>query len=143
MANDCKPLPRGLRNNNPGNIRRSGEKWKGLKPIQEDKDFFQFRSRGYGYRALIRTLQTYRSKYGVYTIADMIRRWAPPIENDTSAYIRRVCQRLMVPTDYIPDTGDKATMCAIAAAISLVENGREAVMEEVEDGWRLLQTGES
>lgn len=143
MTESEKSLPRGLRNNNPGNIRRSGEKWKGLRPIQEDKDFFQFRTRGYGYRALIRTLQTYRNKYGIRTIADMIRRWAPPIENNTSAYIRQVCQRLMVPTDYVPDVNDKATMCAIAAAISMVENGQEAVMQEVEDGWRLLQPGES
>ena len=34
--------PRGLRNNNPGNIRITKDKWQGLKPVQEDKEFSQF-----------------------------------------------------------------------------------------------------
>ena len=37
-----KSLPRGLRNNNPGNIRITKDKWQGLREKQTDKDFFQF-----------------------------------------------------------------------------------------------------
>ena len=35
-------LPRGIRNRNPGNIRRSRDRWKGLAPAQTDPAFFVF-----------------------------------------------------------------------------------------------------
>lgn len=131
-------LPRGLRNNNPGNIRLSKDRWQGLKEKQEDSEFFQFVSIEWGYRALIRTLQNYRRIYGCKTLVDFINRWAPPCENNTSSYITRVCREMMVPNTYMPDVKDKTTMCNFAAAISLVENGIPAVMEDVEKGWELL-----
>ena len=130
--------PRGLRNNNPGNIRRSADKWQGLRERQEDKAFFQFKDIGWGYRALIRLLQNYHRLHGCRTIADYIRRWAPDNENDTTAYTVAVCRRLQVPTTYCPDINDKGTMCAFAAAISQVENGVPARMADVEKGWELL-----
>ena len=129
---------RGIRNNNPGNIRITKDKWQGLREKQEDKSFFQFTEMKWGYRALIRTLQNYRKRHGCATIADFIKRWAPPVENNTSSYITRVCKEMQVPDSYIPDIEDKATMCAFASAISMVENGTPAVMKDVEDGWNLL-----
>lgn len=131
-------LPRGLRNNNPGNIRRSKDNWQGLRPEQTDPDFFQFTAPEWGYRALIKTLQTYRKKHNLQTIAEMIGRWAPHTENNTSGYISRVCREMQVPDSYVPDIEDKGTMCALAAAISEVENGVPAVMEDIERGWELL-----
>ena len=131
-------LPRGLRNNNPGNIRRSKDNWQGLRPEQTDPDFFQFTTPEWGYRALIKTLQTYRRKHGLQTIAEMIGRWAPYTENNTSGYISRVCREMQVPDSYVPDIDDKGTMCALAAAISKHENGVAAVMEDIERGWELL-----
>ena len=131
-------LPRGLRNNNPGNIRVTKDKWQGLRDKQEDKSFFQFTEIKWGYRALIRTLQIYRKRHGCQTIADFIKRWAPESENNTAGYINRVCKEMQVPNTYIPDINDKATMCAFAAAISQVENGVPAVMSDVEAGWNLL-----
>lgn len=130
--------PRGLRNNNPGNIRITKDKWKGLRPVQEDMEFFQFTEMKWGYRALIRTLQNYRRRHGCQTIADFIRRWAPEHENNTSGYISRVCKEMQVPTTYVPDVEDKTTMCAFAAAISQVENGIPAVMEDIVSGWGVL-----
>ena len=130
--------PRGLRNCNPGNIRITKDKWQGLRPNQTDKSFFQFTEMRYGYRALIRTLQNYRKRHNCQTVADFIKRWAPSNENNTGAYISRVCQELQVPSTYVPDTNDKAVMCNFAAAISLVENGRPAHMSEVEAGWDIL-----
>lgn len=130
--------PRGLRNNNPGNIRITKDKWQGLRPVQEDKEFFQFTEMKWGYRALIRTLQNYRRRHGCQTIADFIRRWAPSTENNTGGYISRVCKEMQVPTTYVPDVEDKTTMCSFAAAISQVENGVPAVMSDVESGWEEL-----
>lgn len=131
-------IPRGLRNNNPGNIRITKDKWKGLRPVQEDKEFFQFSDMKWGYRALIRTLQNYHRLHGCRTIADYINRWAPEHENNTSGYISRVCKEMQVPTTYVPDVEDKTTMCAFAAAISQVENGVPAVMSDIESGWEAL-----
>lgn len=130
---------RGLRNCNPGNIRRGGDEWKGLRVRQTDPEFYQFTAPEWGYRALIRTLQNYRRRHGCTDIASFIRRWAPPTDgNNTGAYIRRVCADLQVPGTYIPDVEDRETMCALAAAISYVENGVPARMEDVERGWELL-----
>lgn len=138
MKNEELKLPRGLRNCNPGNIRITQDKWQGLREQQEDPAFFQFVEMKWGYRALMRTLQNYRRRHGCQTIADFIRRWAPEVENNTSGYISRVCKEMQVPSTFVPNVDDKATMCAFAAAISQVENGVPAVMEDVEAGWELL-----
>lgn len=133
-----KNLPRGLRNCNPGNLRRSEDRWQGLREVQADPEFFQFVSMPYGYRALIKTLQTYRRLHGCATVRDMIYRWAPPGENNTAAYLRAVCQDLQVPDSYVPDVDDRETMVALAMAVSRVENGTRAVRREAERGWGLL-----
>ena len=133
--------PRGLRNNNPGNIRNSdATDWIGeVKPSRKkDNVFKEFETMAHGYRALIKLLQNYRKKHKCQTIADFINRWAPRTENDTTAYILTVCRALEVPSNYVPDVNDKSTMCAFAGAISLVENGLKPVMEEIEEGWAML-----
>lgn len=130
--------PRGLRNCNPGNIRITKDKWQGLREEQTDKEFFQFKEMKWGYRALMRTLQNYRKRHGCETIADFIRRWAPPSENNTATYIRFVCQKMGVPSLYVPNVDDKVTMCMMAYAISYFENGEAPVMEDIADGWDLL-----
>lgn len=131
-------LSRGLRNCNPGNIRITKDKWQGLREVQSDKSFFQFTEMCWGYRALMRTLQNYRRRHNCNTIADFIKRWAPENENNTSGYIIRVCSEMQVPSMFVPDVDDKNTMCAFAAAISQVENGVPAVMEDILKGWELL-----
>lgn len=131
-------MTRGLRNNNPGNLRLSKDKWQGLRAVQTDKEFFQFETMAHGYRALIRTLQNYRKLHKCQTIADFISRYAPKIENNTAGYIQRVCREMQVPTTYVPDVNDKAAMCNFAAAISQVENGVSAVMADIYSGWELL-----
>lgn len=137
---DNKFLPRGLRNNNPGNIRDTGQGWQGEIPAQQrtDLEFCQFVTIEYGYRALLKLLQNYHRVYGCQTLADYISRWAPSNENDTNAYLRAVCQDMDASATYVPDITDRETMCDLAAAISRVENGRPAVRAEVEGGWALL-----
>ena len=130
--------PRGIRNCNPGNIRITKDKWQGLREVQEDKEFFQFKAMKWGYRAMIRTLQNYRKRHGCETIADFIRRWAPPTENNTVTYIRFVCEKMGVPSVFVPNVEKKAAMCMFAYAISFFENGVEPQMEEISEGWDLL-----
>jgi len=86
-------LPRGIRNNNPGNIRK-GNSWKGLIKPGADSAFDQFENVPYGVRALYYTLYTYMTKHGLLSIRGIISRWAPPIENQTDKYIQYVSARL-------------------------------------------------
>ena len=83
-------------------------------------------------------MQNYRRLRGCVTLKDFITRWAPPVENDTAAYLRAVCREMQVPDSWVPDVDDRETMCGLAAAISRHENGVDAVMSDVESGWELL-----
>lgn len=134
-------LPRGLRNNNPGNISNNDNiDWQGKIAIHEKRDFVfeEFKDRVSGYRALLKLLRNYNKLHGCRTIPDYVRRWAPEHENNTSGYISRVCQEMGIPTTFVPDPDDKSIMCAMAAAISEVENGVPAILSEVEAGWDAL-----
>lgn len=129
---------RGLRNNNPLNIRKNKTAWQGLAKEQTDKSFFVFIAPEWGYRAALRTLQSYRRAHGLTTIREWISRWAPPVENDTENYIRFVCKTAEVGENCEPDLYNKVVMCRIVAAMSQMENGVPAIMADVEKGWDLL-----
>lgn len=91
-----RPLPRGIRNNNPGNV-RLGSNWQGMSPIQTDNDFCQFSFVQHGLRALAYLMRTvYFGRNGLDTVHGIIHRWAPTSENDTDAYIAQVCKALRV-----------------------------------------------
>ena len=90
----AKALPRGIRNNNPGNIILGNDKWQGLAPVQTDSKFCTFTDPIWGIRALARLLINYQDKYGLNTVKGIINRWAPPKENDTGAYVRAVLKTM-------------------------------------------------
>lgn len=130
--------PRGLRNCNPLNIRRTGEIFQGLTEPQEDPDFYQFRTMGWGYRAAFIILRTYAHKYNIRTVRGIIHRWAPPEDhNDTEIYIRMVCCLSGLEADQVLDPYDAKVMVPLVAAMSRVENGVKAVPAEVREGWLL------
>lgn len=114
-------MTRGLRNNNPGNIRKSGDKWAGLAAEQPDTAFFTFVSPEYGIRAMARILLNYSANYGLNTVRGIINRWAPPTENDTSAYVAHVASKLGVS----PDTpiNVRTALPVLVPAIIKHENG--------------------
>ena len=118
--------PRGLRNNNPLNIRRSGDKWQGLQDLQEDREFCQFSEMKYGWRAAFRLLcHTYYGKYKLRTIRDIIFRWAPPKENNTTAYIRHVSDYTGIWPDKVLDDPKTHPVqwLMIGFAMAVMENG--------------------
>lgn len=81
---------RGIRNCNPGNIRK-GCNWKGLRKTQTDKEFCQFTTMSWGLRALCVTLRTYITKRKCISVSKIINRWAPPSDNNnTKAYTTAV-----------------------------------------------------
>lgn len=116
-------LPRGIRNHNPGNIRRSGDAWQGLAPVQADPAFFQFVDPVYGIRALVRILDNYQRKHGLRTVRQIINRWAPPVENDTGAYVAHAARALGVDPDASIDVRDH--MAALVRVIIQHENGQQ------------------
>ena len=87
-------MTRGLRNNNPLNIRHSADRWQGARIMQTDKDFVQFKDIKWGFRAAWKILDTYcltfKKEGKAYNVKNIIGRWAPPTENDTDAYVRAV-----------------------------------------------------
>ena len=91
---------RGHRNRNPGNIEHSAaNKWQGLAEPPSDGRFCRFTGHEYGLRALAVLLVTYQDRHGLRTVRDIITRWAPPAENDTTAYLAAVVRRMGVGPD--------------------------------------------
>ena len=119
-------LPRGIRNNNPLNIRRSKDQWQGLKKEQTDPAFCQFENLAYGWRAAFRLLtRTYYHTYRLYTIRAIVTKWAPPNENNTRAYVENVSRLTGIHPDEplgIPSESP-ARWIALGAAMAIQENG--------------------
>ena len=123
-------LPRGIRNHNPLNIRRSKDQWKGLAEVQTDAQFCQFKQLEYGWRAAFKLLtRTYYHQYRLYTIRGIVSRWAPPSENNTKAYIEAVSRLTGIGPDEplgIPSM-QPARWMLLAAAMAIQENGPSAM----------------
>lgn len=130
---------RGLRNNNPGNIdRKSGVTWRGMSPDQSaDSRFVVFTAPEWGIRAMARVLKTYAGR-GIDTIEEVIRTWAPPIENDTGAYVAAVSRSVGLPPN--ARIGPEH-MPALLAAIIKHENGSQPYsMDMIRRGIELEQS---
>lgn len=86
--------PRGMRNNNPFNIRIGSNAWRGKLPTTErtDRSFEQFRYYWQGIRAGVIVLRTYYFKHKLTTVEKIINRFAPPVENATESYVQMVCK---------------------------------------------------
>ncbi len=118
--------PRGIRNNNPGNI-RWGDEWQGLvsKAQRTDPSFCQFVKPEYGIRAMIIILRNYQRKHGLNTVSEIIKRWAPPNENNTQAYINSVAKATGTTPDQLINTSDNRFMMKLLPAIIRHENGEQ------------------
>lgn len=128
---------RGLRNNNPGNIRLSNARYLG-EVDSTDSAFKQFKSMAYGYRAMFVLLHTYQRKHHLNTIAEMISRYAPAVENHTEKYIQAVSDWSGVPATSRITATNGDIMVPIVAAMSRVENGVFAHMPDVVEGWDMF-----
>ncbi len=127
--------PRGLRNNNPLNIRHNTDLFQG-EIKGNDKLFKTFSSMPYGYRAAFVTLATYLLR-DWNTIEKIISHWAPPSENNTQAYISTVVKYSGVAADEVltATNGDKYIL--IVSAMSFVENGVTADINQIRAGFAL------
>ncbi len=133
-------MTRGERNNNPLNIRKvAGQHWRGEALPQRGSGegaFCRFESMAYGIRAAFCILRTYRDKYKLVCIEDIITRWAPPSENDTSAYIMNVC--------LLTGFGAKGRFTEtqwpkLIKAMALIESGMKLSPTQLEKGFELYK----
>lgn len=131
-------MTRGYRNNNPLNMRRDNDRWQGEVVPSQDGAFKQFETMAWGYRAAFKLLHNYQKNNGCRILSDFINRWAPPSENNTSAYISTVAKRAGLSDESEIDTMRGDTMRAVVAAMSYVENGVEADEADVAAGWELF-----
>lgn len=144
-------MNRGLRNNNPLNIRRSNNNWMGRRTTVTDKDFEEFVSMPFGYRAAWKLLESYRLRFinegKPFTLNNIVHRWAPPEDgNNTREYIHSVIRL----TDYktpgerpLPAPCSPAgynVLCSILAAMTCVECGismNQVDKISIRNGWDL------
>ena len=148
ITHKSKTMKRGIRNNNPLNIRHGKDRWQGARETQTDRSFVQFESMSYGYRAGWRTLQTYYERFcrqnKPFTVRTIIERWAPPNENDTEAYIRQVLKLAGIggKENLLPPSNPMGygKLCRMLVAMTTIECGipaREVDTSSIAQGYRL------
>ncbi|MCW3480033.1 hypothetical protein OL229_10780 [Neisseriaceae bacterium JH1-16] len=111
---------RGVRNNNPGNIRSGRDNWLGK--IGDDGAFAKFLSPEYGLRAMAMNLRTRARKNGS-TVQDVVGAWAPPNENKTADYISFVSSQMGVRPGQKLDLSDRDTIGKMMRSMIQFENG--------------------
>ena len=130
-------IPRGIRNNNPLNIRR-GCNWLGLSKHQTDPAFCQFDSMTYGLRAGLIIIRTYMQKYKLTSIHAIVSRWAPPSENNTDAYVKSVSSTMKMHALQTFDFSDRGRIVALVSAMCKVETGITIDQKLIESAYDLL-----
>ena len=118
-----KVQPRGIRNNNPLNI-RIGNSWLGERAVPTDPEFEEFVSIEYGLRAAFLILRRYIRRYKKNTITSIVSTWAPSSENNTLKYIDRVAALTKIDPTTPIDYSDRESMCKLVAAMAQVECGQ-------------------
>ena len=117
-------LPRGIRNNNPLNIRKNNRNhWVGKIEKSSDEEFEQFFEIGYGLRAAILLLFNYRINYNLCSIEEIIGKWAPASENNTEKYIKYVCAKLGILRDSVVPFASWGYMIMLIHSMAFMECG--------------------
>ena len=143
---------RGIRNNNPLNIRHSADRWQGARKEQTDKAFVQFETMAYGYRAAWKVLDSYwkhfKRERKPFNIRNIISRWAPPSENDVDAYVKNVLRLTSLGGNENlprPFNGYQLEKLArLLSAMTVVENGipiKEVDTDAIWEGYDLAFPG--
>lgn len=134
--NKSEAMPRGIRNNNPLNI-RIGNNWWGEIENQTDTQFEQFEKMEYGIRAAFIILRRYIEKYKRNTVELIIRSWAPAKENNTKAYIKFVCEKAQIPQDLVIKYDDKDVMIRLVDAMIMYECGQQVKEEKIQCAYEI------
>lgn len=124
---------RGYRNHNPLNIRYNQHNdWVGQ--LGTDGEYAIFDMLSHGVRAATLLLRTYQTKYNLYTITKMVKRWAPHVENPTDEYIVFVKNYLKEQgySESIINFNNPDLVFTFVLAMAYFENGRKPDYDELE-----------
>lgn len=130
-------IPRGIRNNNPLNI-RIGNTWLGEVKKPSDNEFEQFVHVSFGLRAGFILLKRYINRYKLNTIEKIISRWAPHNENNTRAYIDKITKNMGIDPDTPLLYEDQDTICTLVYEMVYVENGQHIQMAEIVKAYQMV-----
>ena len=134
-----KKAPRGIRNNNPLNLRITATPWQGKKIPNTDGSFEQFTNLEYGLRAAMVNIRTMIKRDRLDRIATLIPRWAPKSDgNDVIAYIKYVCDRSKIGMNDRLDCNNKNQICRLVWAMAEMECGVPISFGRVENAWSLI-----
>lgn len=136
MSSQSTKTPRGIRNNNPLNI-RIGNTWLGEVPDPSDSNFEQFVHIKYGLRAGFCILRRYIRRYKRNTVRKIVTAWAPSTENNTERYIELVCKFGCLEADKEIRFEDSLTMCSLVQAMARVEVGEVIPLQTIEDAYKI------
>ena len=135
-----RSLPRGIRNNNPGNLNFAGQAG-ATKEGGPNGRFAVFGTMQEGVAALVRQIGLY-VKRGRNTIRKILEVYAPPGENNTGAYIAAVSKALGIGPDEALDTENAQQVMGLVRAIVNHENGKGFVSDaDIAGGYRLAKGG--
>ena len=116
-------LPLGVRNNNPLNIEYNKRNdWDGQLSNSGER-FARFKNPAYGFRAAAKVLRSY-ARQGFTTLEEMINRFAPNHENDTSLYTKNVSDWTGIGINQRVDVNDDAELASVIHAMSRMEVGQ-------------------
>jgi hypothetical protein len=126
---------RGMRNNNPGNIKKGSSNWQGEIKPSSDPVFAQFESMPYGIRASLKLLLNYYNRYERDTIDKIIRRWSA---TDQDSYVDFVSHCTGISPNQVI-TPDGQTLRGLANCVFDFENRyNKPTYAEIQQGWNLL-----
>lgn len=138
MTNSTQP--RGIRNNNPLNIRRSNNAWLGKIPASSDPQFEQFVTMEHGVRAAMVNMRTIIKRHkNACTLRRLINTWAPPSDgNNTDYYVTRVALGAhLSPCTYV-DMQNKIQIIDIVYMMAWVECGQPIKRDIIERAYDML-----
>lgn len=124
-------LPRGIRNNNPMNIKDFDIPWKGAVANSTDETFEQFENPAFGIRAGVRDILNDHLVDGKRTIRGLFGEFAPESENPTSEYVNFIADRLQVSPSAEVDLTKPGTLQDLVKATIEFENGLQPYSDRV------------
>ncbi|BBT89460.1 hypothetical protein WP8W19C02_10800 [Enterobacter cloacae] len=118
-----KSAPRGIRNNNPGNLNYVGQAGATMEGGDGGR-FAVFESMQHGVAALYKQLQLY-FKRGINTLSSIVKTYAPASDNNNvDAYISALTKATGKGANEVLDSGDTATIARLMKGIVDHENGK-------------------
>lgn len=118
-----KSAPRGIRNNNPGNLNYAGQAGATIEGGEGGR-FAVFESMQHGVAALYKQLQLY-FKRGINTLSSIVKTYAPASDNNNvDAYISALTKATGKGANEVLDSGDTATIARLMKGIVDHENGK-------------------